>query len=188
MPGPNGLESPGNCRHRSSVRKGAVSTSRDANLATPLGAFTAQTTKIPCLQSFKKRMKGLEPSTFCMANASGRSLPFAPVRSNRLFAGLGFRPRERSQPHPSEGRTLPSLPRTRGLADDRLAAAAAAPIAAATCAAVEQTQRGSGLVRGPRSRRSGRSSPLFVSTCSRAGVRRGRGVLPFRHVDDDATA
>jgi hypothetical protein len=26
-------------------------------------------------------MKGLEPSTFCMAIASVRSLPFAPVRS-----------------------------------------------------------------------------------------------------------
>jgi hypothetical protein len=35
-----------------------------------------------------KRMKGLEPSTFCMANASDRSLPFAPVRSDMLFAGL----------------------------------------------------------------------------------------------------
>jgi len=33
-------------------------------------------------------MMGLEPTTFCMANASGRSLLFAPVRSNRLFAGL----------------------------------------------------------------------------------------------------
>jgi hypothetical protein len=28
----------------------------------------------------EKRMKGLEPSTFCMANAGSRSRPFAPVR------------------------------------------------------------------------------------------------------------
>jgi hypothetical protein len=33
-------------------------------------------------------MMGLEPTTFCMANASDRSRPFAPVRSNTLFAGL----------------------------------------------------------------------------------------------------
>ena len=31
---------------------------------------------------------GLEPTTFCMANESGSSRPFAPVRSNRLFAAL----------------------------------------------------------------------------------------------------
>ena len=35
-----------------------------------------------------ERRKGLEPSTFCMANASDRSRPFAPVRSNGLFAGV----------------------------------------------------------------------------------------------------
>jgi hypothetical protein len=33
-------------------------------------------------------MRGLEPPTFCMANARCRSGPFAPVRSNHLFAGL----------------------------------------------------------------------------------------------------
>jgi hypothetical protein len=33
-------------------------------------------------------MKGLEPSTFCMANARCRSGPFAPVRSNHLYVGL----------------------------------------------------------------------------------------------------
>jgi hypothetical protein len=33
-------------------------------------------------------MKGLEPSTFCMANARKRSRPFALVRRNRLFAGV----------------------------------------------------------------------------------------------------
>jgi hypothetical protein len=33
-------------------------------------------------------MMGLEPTTFCMASASDRSLPFASVRSNRLFAGV----------------------------------------------------------------------------------------------------
>jgi hypothetical protein len=31
---------------------------------------------------------GLEPTTLCMANARSRSRPFAPVRSNELFAGV----------------------------------------------------------------------------------------------------
>jgi hypothetical protein len=31
---------------------------------------------------------GLEPTTFCMANESERSHPFAPVRSNRLLPGF----------------------------------------------------------------------------------------------------
>jgi hypothetical protein len=34
-------------------------------------------TKTHDLREFKKRMKGLEPSTFCMAKAGGRSRPFA---------------------------------------------------------------------------------------------------------------
>ena len=42
-------------------------------------------------------MKGLEPSTFCMASASNRSRPFAPVRSNRLFAGLPVEASERNR-------------------------------------------------------------------------------------------
>jgi hypothetical protein len=37
-------------------------------------------------RSFRERMKGLEPSTFCMANASDRSLLFASVRSSRLLS------------------------------------------------------------------------------------------------------
>jgi hypothetical protein len=32
--------------------------------------------------------EGTRTSTFCMANAGDRSLPFAPVRSNRLFAAV----------------------------------------------------------------------------------------------------
>jgi hypothetical protein len=41
-----------------------------------------------CRDNFsqKKRLMGLEPTTSCMASASERSLPFAPVRSNLLFA------------------------------------------------------------------------------------------------------
>jgi len=54
-------------------------------------------------------MKGLEPSTFCMASASDRSRPFAPVRSDGRLRG--FRPSERTQANPSERRTLPFLPR-----------------------------------------------------------------------------
>ena len=52
---------------------------------------------------------GLEPTTFCMANASDRSLPFAPVRSTGCSQGL---PSKRTQANPSERRTLPSLPRS----------------------------------------------------------------------------
>jgi hypothetical protein len=37
-------------------------------------------TKTPDLRGFLKRMKGLEPSTFCMAKAGGRSRRFARVR------------------------------------------------------------------------------------------------------------
>jgi hypothetical protein len=39
-------------------------------------------------------MMGLEPTTFCMANASCGSRPFAPVRSNDLFAGFSVRASE----------------------------------------------------------------------------------------------
>ena len=43
-------------------------------------------------------MKGLEPSTFCMANASDRSRRFAPVRSNDLFPGVSVQASERTEP------------------------------------------------------------------------------------------
>jgi hypothetical protein len=43
--------------------------------------------KNPQFRGFLERMMGLEPTTFCMANASGRSRPFAPVRSNASIAG-----------------------------------------------------------------------------------------------------
>jgi hypothetical protein len=36
---------------------------------------------------FLERMKGLEPSTFCMASERTHSRPFAAVRSTSLFAG-----------------------------------------------------------------------------------------------------
>jgi hypothetical protein len=42
-------------------------------------------------------MKGLEPSTFCMANAGDRSLPFALVRSNRLFAAVSMQASEQDR-------------------------------------------------------------------------------------------
>ena len=38
--------------------------------------------------SIEERMTGLEPTASCMASARSRSLPFAPVRSNRLLAAL----------------------------------------------------------------------------------------------------
>ena len=40
---------------------------------------------------------GLEPTTFCMAKAGRRSHPFAPVRSNRLFAATSGRASERQR-------------------------------------------------------------------------------------------
>jgi len=49
------------------------------------------------LRGFLKRMKGLEPSTCCMASASGRSIPFAPVRSNPLFARVPAQASERNR-------------------------------------------------------------------------------------------
>jgi hypothetical protein len=54
-------------------------------------------------------MMGLEPTTFCMARASGRSLLFAPVRSKQLLAGL--RQSEGTRPNPNERRALLFLPR-----------------------------------------------------------------------------
>jgi hypothetical protein len=51
----------------------------------------------PFPAGFRKRMKGLEPSTFCMARVGGRSRPFARVRSNRLFAAASDRPSERQR-------------------------------------------------------------------------------------------
>jgi hypothetical protein len=56
-------------------------------------------------------MNGLEPSTFCMANAGDRSLPFALVRSNRLFAAVSMQASEQTEPERTP--TLPSLPRSR---------------------------------------------------------------------------
>ncbi len=41
-----------------------------------------------------ERMMGLEPTTFCMANASDRSYAFASVRSNHLFAATTGRASE----------------------------------------------------------------------------------------------
>src|SRR2546430_5956314 len=54
-------------------------------------------------------MMGFEPTTFCMASASD-------VRArSRMFAQTAclqrLRPSERTQPNPSERRTLPFLPR-----------------------------------------------------------------------------
>jgi len=51
-------------------------------------SFSPQNPHLQGSLTQKKRMKGLEPSTFCMASARGRTRPFAPVRSNGLFAGV----------------------------------------------------------------------------------------------------
>jgi hypothetical protein len=45
-----------------------------------------------------ERMMGLEPTTFCMADASERSQPFAAVRSEAYFAALSLRPANGREP------------------------------------------------------------------------------------------
>jgi hypothetical protein len=56
------------------------------NLATRVESFAGQAITPAVLQSFAERMMGLEPTTFCMARAGGRSRVFASVRRNLLFA------------------------------------------------------------------------------------------------------
>jgi hypothetical protein len=66
--------------------------------ATSLLYGRQRTRKTPPDRGFYlERMMGLEPTTFCMANASDRSLLFAPVRPNRLFAGLPSQATERER-------------------------------------------------------------------------------------------
>jgi hypothetical protein len=48
-------------------------------------------------RNFRERMMGLEPTTFCMASASDRSRPFAPVRSNWPFAAVSVGASERKR-------------------------------------------------------------------------------------------
>jgi hypothetical protein len=77
-------------------------------------------------------MMGLEPTTFCMANASDRSLPFAPVRLNMLFAGLPSKLANASEPErtpnlailatpgrpPKQGLDLATNPQTCAITSD----------------------------------------------------------------------
>ena len=51
---------------------------------------------VPFPAGSEERMMGLEPTTFCMANASDRPRPFAPVRSNRLFCSVSVHASERA--------------------------------------------------------------------------------------------
>jgi hypothetical protein len=69
-----------------------------ANLATRHTPFTARATKLADLQSFSKRMKGLEPSTFCMAKAGERSRLFARVRRTPYLQPLSTRPANGGEP------------------------------------------------------------------------------------------
>jgi hypothetical protein len=50
---------------------------------------------------------GFEPTTFCMANASSRSLPFAPVRSQALFAAASI---QTSEPERTRANAEPCHP------------------------------------------------------------------------------
>ena len=54
--------------------------------------------KAPFYGAFEEADEGLEPSTFCMANARERSRLFAQVRWNRLFAEHFERPANASEP------------------------------------------------------------------------------------------
>jgi hypothetical protein len=85
---PNVAWPKGSSHSRAEVQLRAALDRLLAELATYRGSFAAQTTRHAPLQDFSERMMGLEPTTFCMASASDRSLPFASVRSNRLFAGV----------------------------------------------------------------------------------------------------
>jgi len=63
-------------RHRlaSAVDRGNKST---LNLATRVESFAVQATAPAILQALSEQMMGLEPTTFCMASAGGRSCRFA---------------------------------------------------------------------------------------------------------------
>src|SRR5688500_17371290 len=54
-------------------------------------------TRYMVLQGFSERMMGLEPTTFCMADAGGRSHPFARVRRNLSFAAASVEASERQR-------------------------------------------------------------------------------------------
>jgi hypothetical protein len=54
-------------------------------------------------------MMGFEPTTFCMASASVVRMRSRPCAQTAWLQRV--RPRERTQPHPSERSTLPFLPR-----------------------------------------------------------------------------
>jgi hypothetical protein len=97
---------------------------------------------------------GLEPTTFCMARAGGRSLPFAPVA--RTGCLRGFRACERTGPNPSERRTLPFLPRDAGTE------VGLASLTANSCGC-RRHQRPQRLTSGGDSARTGRGSSSAAS-------------------------
>ena len=71
--------------------------------------FPTLETKTLDFREFLERMKGLEPSTFCMARASDGRARSRPLAQTACLQGL--RPSERTRPNPSEHRPLPFLPR-----------------------------------------------------------------------------
>jgi hypothetical protein len=73
-----------------------------------------QATKRPRFRGLQmERMMGLEPTTFCMAKAGGRSRPFARVRRNLLFAGLRVRRANGSPPERTSSAAIAAMPRCR---------------------------------------------------------------------------
>src|SRR5438046_1028422 len=58
---------------------------RSANLATRVAPFTSWATERIDLQRLSERMMGLEPTTFCMANAGDGARLFAALRSRPAF-------------------------------------------------------------------------------------------------------
>ena len=88
------------------VRRSRGDMARPSPRLQPRGGppFTVRATARPHLQGRLERMKGLEPSTFCMAKSPRCSRPFAQVRSNRLacsmFVSASERERTRTNAEP----------------------------------------------------------------------------------------
>jgi hypothetical protein len=75
----------------------AVRDTEDEPCHAPQARLPSRPPNLLICRHFLERMKGLEPSTFCMANASDRSLLFASVRSNRLFAEVSMQASEQDR-------------------------------------------------------------------------------------------
>jgi hypothetical protein len=69
--------STGSATQVEAIREPSARATATTNLATDLGRLLAGRLNLLISRNFLKRMKGLEPSTFCMAKAGRRSRVFA---------------------------------------------------------------------------------------------------------------